>query len=306
MTFLIGILAGLGIAMMSAINERLRRHLDALFLTACVSFSVGLAMIMLIALLGSDGLVFERVRLAAVPWWAWCGGLLGVMSLSAAVLTFPKLGAVQAAVMAILGQVSAGLLVDSFGWLGAPYTPFSGSRFLGLSLVLAGIWVAVVLPAKNTIFGGQGGGRLWLWRALGVFGGACNAVQAAVNGKLGQVLDSPVSATVVSFLVGALGLWTLVLVYEKSIKSLAKPMQDKPFWIWLGGAVSALFIYASIWLVPQIGTGSAVLLLLTGSIFGSLLVDRFGLFGVDKKPVKAMQMGGAALLLAGVACIRLI
>lgn len=305
MTFLIGILAGFCIALMSAVNERLRAHLGAPFLTACVSFTVGLAFILPMAVFGGGTFPFSGETAAAAPWWAWCGGLLGLMSLSAVVITFPKLGAVQAAVMPILGQMLAGVMIDAFGWLNAPQTAFSGSRLFGVLLVLAGIFAAVVLPNRRTLHA-QADGRIWLWRSVGVFGGACMATQAAVNGELGQILASPASAAAVSFLVGTAGLWLLVLLYEKSADRLVRPMQGKPVWIWLGGGLSALFIYASARLVPQIGTGSVVVLMLAGSVSGSLLVDKFGLLGVAKKPVGLPHLTGTALLLAGVGLIRLI
>lgn len=306
MTFLIGILAGFFTALMSAVNDRLRRHLGVPFLTALVSFFVGLVVVVLMALVFGDLLGFRSDAFDRTPWWAWLGGFLGMMSLSAVVLVFPRLGAMQAAVLPILGQVLAGLLIDSFGWLNAPQTAFSGSRMLGAVLVLTGVFVAVVLPDWRA--GGQdkSGRHLWLWRAVGVLGGVCMAVQAAVNGELGRVLASPLNASVVSFLGGTLGLALIVSFFEKSWANLAKPMNGEPWWIWLGGVFSALFISISIWLVPKIGTGSVVVLMLTGSVAGGLLVDTFGLFGAPKKPLRWQKVAGVALLLAGVGCIRLI
>lgn len=301
-----GILAGFGIALMSAINDRLRRHLEVPFLTAFVSFSVGLVVIVLIAAFSGDLFSFRTDAFNIAPLWVWTGGLLGMMSLSAAVLVFPKLGAVQAAVTPILGQVVMGVLIDTFGWMNAKPIALSPGRMLGVALVLAGVLVAVVLPNLKALKKDKGGAGLWLWRGVGVFGGMCAATQTAVNGELGQLLSSPLNAATVSFLGGVLGLAAAVSVFEKSWGKLAAPMHDKPVWIWLGGGLSAGFIYAGIWLAPQIGTGSVVVLMLTGSVTGSLLVDKFGLFGAPRKGIKAAQIAGVAVLLAGVACIRLV
>lgn len=118
---------------------------------------------------------------------------------------------------------------------------------------------------------------------MGVFGGIALATQAAVNGEIGRQLGSPLSGAVVSFLVGAGVLFIIALCYEKSLANLTKPIQGQPFWIWGGGILGALFIWAGVYLVPKIGTGQVVMLVLSGLICGSLLVDKLGLFGVAKR-----------------------
>ncbi|MFU2099001.1 DMT family transporter [Mannheimia haemolytica] len=114
MTFIIGILAGVLIAFQSAINARLRMHVGAAFLTSFVSFSVGLLFLLGLSLIMQQTPAFSLDNLGNVPLWAWTGGLLGMVGLTANVLIFPKLGGVQTAVMPILGQVLMGVLIDTF------------------------------------------------------------------------------------------------------------------------------------------------------------------------------------------------
>lgn len=103
MTFIIGLLAGVCIACQSAVNARLRLHLGFAFLTSFVSFLVGLIFLVGLSLGFGSPLWFDKATVSAVPWWAWCGGVLGTVGLTANVLIFPKLGGVQTAVMPILG-----------------------------------------------------------------------------------------------------------------------------------------------------------------------------------------------------------
>lgn len=141
---------------------------------------------------------------------------------------------------------------------------------------------------------------------MGIVGGIALATQAAVNGELGRQLGSSLSAATTSFFVGVIGLFLMVLYYEKSLPNLFKSAKTQPIWIWSGGILGSLFILSGVYLVPQIGTGSVVMLVLSGLICGSLLVDKFGLFGVAKKPILFTHLLGVILLLAGVACIRLV
>lgn len=305
-TLIIGILAGVGIAFQSAVNARLRLHLGAPFLTSFVSFSVGLSFLLLLSFLLNIPLHVQQNILEKVPIWTLSGGILGTIALTANVLIFPKLGGVQTAIMPLLGQVIMGILIDSFGWFNSPQIAFSGNRILGITLVLLGIFVTVVLPNLKTLKNNTDGNELWFWRGIGVLGGICMATQAAVNGELGKALDSPLSAAIISFLVGTLSLLTIVTFYEKSLPHLRKSVKGQPFWMWLGGVLAGLFICSSVWLVPQIGTGFVVMLMLLGLTSGSILVDKFGLFGVPQKAILPIQIMGIALLLAGVACIRII
>ncbi|HDL5699855.1 TPA: DMT family transporter [Mannheimia haemolytica] len=305
MTFIIGILAGVLIAFQSAINARLRMHVGAAFLTSFVSFSVGLLFLLGLSLIMQQTPAFSLDNLDNVPLWAWTGGLLGMVGLTANVLIFPKLGGVQTAVMPILGQVLMGVLIDTFAWLNSPYIAFTASRLFGIGLVLFGVWIAVVLPHLSGLKRKENA-NLWLWRAVGILGGTALATQAAVNGELGRQLGSSLGAATVSFGVGAIGLLLVVLFYEKSLPKLCQPTEGKPFWIWSGGILGSLFILAGVWLVPQIGTGSVVMLVLSGLICGSLLVDKFGLFGITQKPILPLQIIGVTSLLAGVAFIRLL
>lgn len=294
-------------AVQSAVNARLREHLQAAFLTAFVSFVIGFLCLFSAALFLNSPLWFDAQTLSQIPLWRWTGGLWGMVSLSITVLIFPKLGGVQAGVISIVGQAITGIFIDHFGWLGAPQIAFSSARALGLMLVLIGVSVAVVWPNwRDFQRGGHEAATLWGARGLAVLGGAAIAAQAAVNGGLGQTLNAPVTATVVSFLGGALGLSCVILFYEKSLPKLRKPMQGKPLWIWSGGVLAALFISASIWMVPQLGTGTVVMLMLSGLIIGSLTVDHFGLLGVAQKRIIPVQIIGAIILLSGVACIRLL
>lgn len=304
-TLIIGILAGMGIAFQSAVNARLRAHLTVPFLTSLVSFSIGFGFLVLLSWVSELPIQMSWKHIHAAPFSVWLGGLLGMLSLTINVLIFPKLGGVQTAVMPILGQVLMGVLIDHFAWLNAPEVPFSHSRIFGITLVLTGVFITVVLPNLSSLRSQTRNRHTRGWQLLGVIGGMALATQAAVNGELGRQLGEPFSAAIVSFFVGTLGLLCVVLYYEKSLKKLAKYPGQQPYWIWCGGILAGLFISASIWLVPQIGTGSVIMLMLLGLIIGSLLVDHFGWFGVFKKAVSSQQLFGVMLLLAGIACIRL-
>lgn len=304
---LLGIIIGAGLSVQTVINSRLRDHLFSPFLASTVSFFVGTFSLAMVVWLSGQSLFIDSELIIRAPFWLWIGGLLGVIGLTTNILLFPHLGAVQTAIMPILGQVIMSMLIDHFGWFHANSLPLSWNRIVGIVLVLFGIFLAVALSElrrnrkkenKSVV--------IWLWRLLGVVAGMLSAMQTAVNGELGRFLHSPVQAAFISFLVGVLTLILFVGIKEGKfyrIKEAAR--QGMPWWIWFGGILGAFFVFGSAFLMPLIGTGETVILALLGMISGSLLVDQYGFLNVPRKPVYSIQIIGLLILLSGVALIRL-
>ncbi|OOF69455.1 DMT family transporter [Rodentibacter caecimuris] len=307
-TILIGIFIGIGVSFQTAINSRLRSYLGVPFLSSLISFSGGTLFLSGLSSLSGEPLGVGVDVLHQIPWWLWVGGLMGMVALTANILLFSKLGGVQTAIIPLLGQVMMGILIDTFGWFHSPKIDLNFIRILGIVLVFLGIFCTVVLPMRKTQKRSQTDSEyhLWFWRLFGIIAGMLLATQTAINAELGRQLNSSVQAAFVSFVVGGSGLVFVVLFYEKSFSSLKNAIgKGKPWWIWFGGCLGALFIFGSITLVPKIGTGGAVVLVLLGLISGSLLVDRFGFFGAQRKVIIPLQLVGLGILICGVALIQL-
>ncbi|AHG85615.1 Integral membrane protein [Bibersteinia trehalosi USDA-ARS-USMARC-190] len=302
----IGILAGMGIGLQTAINSRLRHFLGSPFLASLVSFSVGAIALLTVLIISDHPLLLEHSTIINIPWWAWFGGLLGMIGLTSNVLLFPKLGGVQTAVMPILGQVLMGSLIDTFGWFHSPQADFSFHRLIGLLLVLFGVFTTVVLPHIHSLRNKHVQG-LWRWQLAGIIAGMVMAAQTAINGELGRQLHSATYAATISMLGGMLSISLIVLFYKGNFSHLTLAVgKGKPYWIWFGGILGAIYISVGAWLVQIVGTGGTVVLMLCGLISMSLLIDKFGWLGVTKKVVQKIQLLGLFMLLSGVACIHLL
>lgn len=298
---------GLGLSFQTAINARLRSILGMPFLTSFVSFTVGTLCLAAILLLQGIPLAPPATVLHTLPWWGWIGGALGMFALTGNILLFPKLGGVQTAVLPIAGQILTALLIDQFGFFGAPRHAFDLSHLLGILLVASGILCAVLLPAlRNRATTAAIEHRtLPLWQLLGVGIGALLACQTAVNARLAAELHSTVHAAFISFVVGTAGLILAATLRERSLPRLKNTTAPgHPWWIWTGGALGATYVFGSAALVPLLGTGGVVVLFLLGLICGSLTVDRFGLFGAPRKPIFGIQILGLILLTIGVVIIQ--
>lgn len=146
----------------------------------------------------------------------------------------------------------------------------------------------------------------WLWRLVGVLAGMLLAVQFAINGELGKVLQSSTHAALVSFLVGTTMLIIMVGIMDRSYANIKKAIRESaPWWVWIGGILGGLYILINVYLVEQIGTGQTVVLVLFGQIAGSLLVEQFGLFRSYKNQIIPVQILGLIVMIVGVFLIRI-
>jgi transporter family-2 protein len=76
-----------------------------------------------------------------------------------------------------------------------------------------------------------------------------------------------------------------------------------PWWAPLGGLVSAVAVVAGLPFVGKVGAGTFAGLTIIANILMSLIIDRFGLFGTDGHPLSRGRMGGASLMVGGIALI---
>ena len=133
------------------------------------------------------------------------------------------------------------------------------------------------------------------WASLGILAavaiGTLLPLQALINARLGAQTQGPLYASFVSFLVGTCLLGAMLLATRTPL-SPGQSIAALPAWIWLGGAIGALFVFAATLLVPRLGAASMICLVVLGQVVASLLLDHFGVLGAQR-PADAMRVLGA-------------
>lgn len=130
--------SGIGLAVQAATNARMSEAVQSPVLSALINFAVGGLMLAALAMSG----IFGRGNLSTIgtaPWWAWTGGILGAVWVTAAVVALPKIGTAIAFAAVIIGQLLGALLLDTFGLLGIPQIPLHPWRIAGAVLMVIGI-----------------------------------------------------------------------------------------------------------------------------------------------------------------------
>ena len=142
---LVAVLIGAVLPLQGLINARLGTHIGGPVVAAFVSFLVGTAMLGAYLLATRTPILLQGSL--KLPAWVWAGGVFGAIYVACFTLLVPRIGAAGMICLAVLGQVTASLLLDQFGILQAP-KPVDTVRIVGALLVLAGV-VLVVAPWRT-------------------------------------------------------------------------------------------------------------------------------------------------------------
>jgi transporter family-2 protein len=134
------VLAGGATALQAPTNARLMTAVGSPINAAFVSFAVGTAVLGLMALMFQTRPDMAAAR--GLPWYAWIGGVYGVIFVIAATWAVPRMGVATTIVLMVAGQLLVSLVLDHFGAFGVPRQPISWSRVGGVALVIAGVLLA--------------------------------------------------------------------------------------------------------------------------------------------------------------------
>ena len=134
---LMAAMVGAGLTVQVGMNATVRFAIGSPVLAAIVNFVVGLAALILVAVV--SGSRWAPGSTATVPAWAWFGGLLGAMYVASTTVLGPRLGAAALLARTLAGQMLAALVVDHYGIIGFPQSPVTPSRLFGAALLVAGV-----------------------------------------------------------------------------------------------------------------------------------------------------------------------
>ena len=285
----------------TAANSRLRQSVVSPMVASLVSFSVGTLFLSIVVLCEKGSLLIESELIERLPWWAWCGGLCGLWGLTVNIIIFPKLGAVQTALIPMLGQIGMGIVIDSFGLLQSPVFPFTVTRALALLMLLVGIVMIVMrkeASAKTS--------NLWIWQLIGISGGAVFAMQPSMNSLLSIGLYSSVHAAFVSFITATIMLLLFVVLIPRDRVNIPKIFSfNRPWWSWLGGIIGGTFVTGFAFFASKTGIGILLVTSICGMLTNSLIIDKYGLLGAVKKHIGPKQYIGLVLVVIGIIILRM-
>jgi transporter family-2 protein len=132
---------------------------------------------------------------------------------------------------------------------------------------------------------------------LSLVAGVAGTVQIAVMGRLGDRIGVVPAFAFAAAVAAGIGMLA-ILAARRSLAGFADAVHQ-PSWMWLGGLMGAFVVLTITYAGPRIGTTATVAVFLVGQFAAAVVVDRYGLFGLDRIAVGWPRMLGLVLLAVG-------
>jgi bacterial/archaeal transporter family-2 protein len=125
----------------------------------------------------------------------------------------------------------------------------------------------------------------------------------AMNSQVGIILKNQRMGNALFWTIGAA---TAILIgltgWDSAVFSRLK---DVPVWLLAAGVMGGALVFGIAWAMPQLGAGTAFVLMIAGQVIAGMIFSHFGLLGSPVEPVSVVKIAGAALLIAGAAIVTL-
>jgi bacterial/archaeal transporter family-2 protein len=134
LSYLLAVLAGAALSFEGAIYGELGKTIGQLE-TSFYNFFMGSIILGLLWLFFGKGKLSYAVE---APKWSLLGGVLGVIYLTAIVISVPFVGVGITMVAVIIGQLVMSMVIEHFGWLGSKQTRINKEKvFAVISMIIA-------------------------------------------------------------------------------------------------------------------------------------------------------------------------
>jgi len=133
---------------------------------------------------------------------------------------------------------------------------------------------------------------------LALVAGIAGSIQVAVMGRFGERVGA-IEALVANLAFSALLASLVLLALHQGVGGIGGAFRS-PWWYWLGGGGMGVLVVFSITVcAPRIGATATIGLLIAGQLAMGVVIDRFGLFGVDEVALTWPRTLGVLLLALG-------
>jgi transporter family-2 protein len=125
----------------------------------------------------------------------------------------------------------------------------------------------------------------------------------AMNAQVGALVKNPRMGNALFWTIGAI---TAILIGLTGWDpQFFARLKEVPLWLLSAGIMGGALVFGIAWTMPQLGAGTAFVLLITGQVISGMIFSHFGLLGSPVEPVSMIKIVGVVLLVAGATIVTL-
>ncbi len=137
-----------------------------------------------------------------------------------------------------------------------------------------------------------------LFYLLPLFAGIAMSVQSGINSQLRILINHPIMAAFISFLVGTVALGILLLLSRQAIPPLSV-YSSVSWYKFTGGLLGVFIVTVTLLSVKEIGAANMFVLIVAGQLITAVIMDHFALLGMNGSPMTFQKIAGICFLVAG-------
>ena len=138
-----------------------------------------------------------------------------------------------------------------------------------------------------------------LYYILPLIAGIMITVQSGINSQLRTAIQHPLLAALISFLSGTAALIVLVLLSKQAMPTM-QALGSISWYKWTGGLLGAFVVTVTLVSVAQIGATNMFVLIIAGQLITAVIIDHFGMLGLQQSTITLQKTVGVMLLVVGV------
>ena len=141
------------------------------------------------------------------------------------------------------------------------------------------------------------------WFLIVFICGALLPLQGGINTRLGKSIESPVYASMITFIVGAIVMGLYILFTRESISW--SNLKSASIYSWLGGGIlGAVYITATMLALPRVGMALTFGIVIAGQVIIAVLLDHFNILVAQQHSINTWRIMGIVLIITGVIIVR--
>ena len=141
-----------------------------------------------------------------------------------------------------------------------------------------------------------------LWIVMAFVAGTFLPMQAGLNSRLGKSIESPVYASIISFITGAFAVLIYILITKQHVSWAG--LKTAPAYTWIAGTLGAFYVTTVILAFPRIGPALTFGLVVLGQMVIAVLLDHFNILVAQQHNINIWRILGVILIVGAVIIIR--
>jgi bacterial/archaeal transporter family-2 protein len=125
----------------------------------------------------------------------------------------------------------------------------------------------------------------------------------AMNAQVGVIVKNPRMGNALFWTIGAATAILIALTGWDS--AFFSNLKQVPLWLLTAGIMGGALVFGIAWTIPQLGAGTAIVLMIAGQVISGMIFSHLGILGSPVEPVSMIKIIGVVLLVAGAAIVTL-